>query len=76
MKTIYILHFNDEGVYCTYATKETAKKILWECYCDEVLPYFNETDREACLKEDTETFEKGDYIIDYGWVEEVAIVNE
>jgi hypothetical protein len=32
MNKVYVLNFNDNGVYCAYATKEAAKKVLWECY--------------------------------------------
>jgi hypothetical protein len=71
MNKIYVLEFADNGVYCAYATKEAAKKVLWESYCEEV---DNET-REKYLKEDLKTLEEG-YIIDYGWVEEVTFVNE
>jgi hypothetical protein len=76
MKNIYILHFNDDGVYCAYATKEAAKKVLWECYCDELLPTFSELNRETYYDEDYKSWEEDDYIIDYGWVEEVTFVNE
>lgn len=76
MDKIYVLNFNDNGIYCAYATKDAAKKVLWECYCDEILPNINETDRETYYTEDLKTFEVDDYIIDYGWVEEVTFVNE
>ena len=73
---IYILNFNDSGNYCAYASKEKAKQVLWECYCDEILPNINEADRETYYAEDSKTFEESDYIIDYGWVEEVDFVEE
>ena len=76
MDKVYVLNFNDNGIYCAYATKEAAKKVLWECYCDELLPYINPTDRDTYYAEDQKTFEENDYIIDYGWVEEVTFVNE
>ena len=76
MDKIYVLHFNDNGIYCAYATKDAAKKVLWECYCDEILPNISEANREVYLKEDTVTLAEDDYIIDYGWVEEVSFVNE
>ena len=76
MNKIYVLNFTDNGCYCAYATKEAAKKVLWECYCDEILPNINPTDRDAYYAEDQKTFEEDDYIIDYGWVEEVSFVNE
>ena len=76
MNKVYVLNFNDNGCYCAYATKEAAKKVLWESYCDEILPNINETDRETYYAEDQKTFEEDDYIIDYGWVEEVTFVNE
>jgi hypothetical protein len=76
MNKIYVLNFNDNGIYCAYATKDAAKKVLWESYCDEILPNINETDRETYYAEDLKTFEVDDYIIDYGWVEEVTFVNE
>ena len=73
---IYILNFNDNGIYCAYASKDAAKKVLWECYCDEILPNISEANREAYYNEDLDTFENRDYIIDYGWVEEVDFVEE
>lgn len=73
---IYILNFNDSGTYCAYKTKNAAKKVLWECYCDEILININEMDRETYYAEDSKTFEEDDYIIDYGWVEEVDFVEE
>jgi hypothetical protein len=72
MNKVYVLNFNDNGIYCVYATKEAAKKVLWECYCDEVLPAISDT----YAKEDAETLREDSYIIDYGWVEEVTFVNE
>jgi hypothetical protein len=76
MNKIYVLNFNDNGCYCAYATKDAAKKVLWESYCDELLPTFSELNREAYYDEDLKTLEEDGYIIDYGWVEEVTFVNE
>ena len=76
MDKVYVLNFNDSGNYCAYATKDAAKKVLWESYCDELLPTFSEANREAYYDADLQTFEEDDYIIDYGWVEEVTFVNE
>ena len=76
MNKIYVLNFNDSGIYCAYANKDAAKKVLWESYCDEILTKINERDRETYYAEDLKTFEVDDYIIDYGWVEEVTFVNE
>ena len=76
MNKIYVLNFNDSGIYCAYANKDAAKKVLWECYCDEILININEIDRKAYYDADFKTFEEDDYIIDYGWVEEVTFVNE
>ena len=76
MKSIYVLNFNDSGNYCAYATKDAAKKVLWESYCDELLSTYSEANRETYYNEDLQTFEDADYIIDYGWVEEVTFVNE
>lgn len=71
MDKIYVLSFNDSGIYCAYATKEAAKKILWEYYCDEV----DAEIRAKYYEEDIKTLEEG-YIIDYGYVNEVTFVNE
>ena len=76
MNKIYVLNFNDNGIYCAYATKDAAKKVLWESYCDEILLTFSEANREAYYDSDLQSFEEDDYIIDYGWVEEVTFVNE
>ena len=76
MNKVYVLNFNDSGNYCAYATKDAAKKVLWECYCDELLPTFSEANREAYYDADLQTFEEDDYIIDYGYIEEVTFVNE
>jgi hypothetical protein len=76
MDRIYVLNFNDSGNYCAYATREAAKKVLWECYCDDLLPTFSEANRDAYYDEDYKSWEEDDYIIDYGWVEEVTFVNE
>ena len=76
MNKVYVLSFADSGMYCAYATKDAAKKVLWENYCDELLPTFSEANREAYYDSDLQTFEESDYIIDYGWVEEVTFVNE
>ena len=76
MNKIYVINFNDNGDYCAYATKEAAKKVLWECYCDELLPTFSEANKEAYYNFDLRTLEENNYIIGYGWVEEVTFVNE
>ena len=76
MNKVYVLNFNDSGNYCAYATKDAAKKVLWESYCDELLPTFSEANREAYYDADLQTFEEDDYIIDYGYIEEVTFVNE
>ena len=69
MNKVYVLNFNVSGIYCAYATKDAAKKALWECYCDEVILNYSEEHRQ-------EYFEEDDFIIDYGWVQEVDFVNE
>jgi hypothetical protein len=71
MKSIYILEFADSGNYCAYATFDKAKQVLWESYCDEV----DSEIRARHYEEDIKTLEEG-YIIDYGYVDEVAFVNE
>lgn len=76
MDKAYVLNFNDGGIYCVYATKDAAKKVLWECYCDEVLVNVNEINRKAYYDINLKTFEEDDCIIGYGWVEEVTFVNE
>lgn len=76
MNKIYVLNFNVSGIYCAYATKDAAKKVLWECYCDEVLPTYSELNRDIYYAVDLETWEEADYIIDYGWVQEVDFANE
>lgn len=76
MNKIYVLKFNDYECYCAYATKEAAKKVLWEYYCDKVLPNISDAYREACYTEDLQTFEESDYITEIGCVEEVTFVNE
>ena len=76
MNKIYVLNFNDNGAYCAYATKEAAKKALWECCCDGLLPTFSEANREAYYNFDLKTLEENNYIIGYGWIEEVTFVNE
>lgn len=76
MNKVYVLNFNETGIYCAYATKEKAKQVLWECYCDEILPYYSEERRQEFFEEDQKTFEEDAFIIDYGWVQEVDFVNE
>ena len=76
MNKIYVLNFTETGIYCAYASKEKAKQVLWEYYCDEVLPYYSEEHRQKFFEEDQRTFEEDGFIIDYGWVQEVDFVNE
>ena len=76
MDKIYVLEFADCGKYCAYATREKAKQVLWESYCDELLPTFSESNRETYYAEDYKSLEESGYIIDYGYIEEVAFVNE
>ena len=71
MNKIYVLEFADNGIYCAYATKEAAKKVLWERYCDEE----DAEIRARYYEEDIKTLEDG-YIIDYGYINEVTFVNE
>ena len=68
---IYLLSFNDEGAYCAFQSFEKAKSVLWEHYCEEVPVEV----RNQYLKDDLETLEKG-YIIDYGYIEEITLVEE
>ena len=68
---IYILNFNDNGCYCAYTSFEKAKSVLWESYCDEYDPEV----RAKYLDEDLKTLEEG-YILDYGWIKDVELVEE
>ena len=69
---IYIIELYDDGIYAAYKTKEKAKEVLWQMYCDDV----DREIRERYIAEDTETFEKCDYITDYGCVNTVTLVEE
>ena len=68
---IYLLNFNESGAYCAYKSFEKAKQVLWESYCDEC----DEAIRKKYLDEDLITMEEG-YITDYGYIEEIMLVNE
>lgn len=76
MNKVYVLNFNESGIYCAYASEDTAKKVLWECYCDELLPALPEMNRDIYYAADLKTWEEDGCIIGYGWVEEVTFVNE
>ena len=69
---VYVVEFYDSGIYAAYKTKEKAKEVLWQTYCDEVSP---ET-RAKYLEEDTKIFEKYSYITSYGAVYTVDFVDE
>ena len=69
---IYVIELYDDGVYAAYKTKEKAKEVLWQMYCDDV----DREIRERHIAEDTESFEKYDYIFDYGCVCDVELVEE
>ena len=71
MNKVYVVELYDTGIYAAYKTEAKAKEVLWECYCDEV----DEDVRVIHLTEDIKTLEKG-YIIDYGAVYEVTLVEE
>lgn len=68
---IYVLSFNDSGIYCAYSSFEKAKAVLWESYCDEV----SQEIRAKFLDEDLATLENG-YITDYGYIEQADLVEE
>lgn len=68
---IYVLSFNDSGIYCAYSSFEKAKAVLWESYCDEV----SQEIRAKFLDEDLTTLENG-YITDYGYIEQADLVEE
>lgn len=70
---IYVLSFNDSGVYCAYTSFEKAKSVLWECYQDEVFVNYNDETKLKYLAEDLATLEEG-YILDYGYIEEIPLV--
>ena len=70
--TIYVIELYDDGMYAAYKTKDKAKEVLWQMYCDDV----DREVRERYIEEDTETFYKYDYITDYGCVNEVELVDE
>ena len=68
---IYVLNFNDQECYAAYTSFEKAKEVLWEAYCDDC-------DAEVRAKyadEDLKTLEEG-YIVDYGWIRDVELVDE
>ena len=69
---VYVIELYDDGIYAAYKTKEKAKEVLWQMYCDEV----DREVRERYIEEDTDTFEKYDYITDYGCVNTVTLVEE
>lgn len=69
---VYVIELYDDGIHAAYKTKEKAKEVLWQMYCDDV----DREVRERYIEEDTETFEKYDYIIDYGCVNTVMFVEE
>ena len=69
---IYVIELNEDGVYVAYKTKEKAKEVLWQMYCDDV----DVEVRQRYIDEDTETLEKYDYIGDYGCVCGVELVEE
>ena len=69
---IYVIELYNDGIYAAYKTKEKAKEVLWQMYCDDV----DKAVREKYIAEDTETFEKYDYITDYGCVCSVELVEE
>ena len=71
MNTIYVLSFNDTGVYCAYTNFEKAKEVLWETYCDDIPA---ET-RNKYLDEDLKSLEEG-YILDYGYINDVPLIEE
>lgn len=68
---IYVLNFNDTGVYCAYTSFEKARQALWECYCDDV----DQGTRTKYLDEDLKTLEEG-YIEDYGYIQDTILVEE
>ena len=72
MDRVYVIELYDDGIYAAYKTKEKAKEVLWQMYCDDV---DNEV-RQRYIEEDTETFYKYDYITDFGCVNEVTLVEE
>ena len=69
---IYVIELYDNGIYAAYKTKEKAKEVLWQMYCDEV----DKEVRDKYIAEDTEIFYKYGYITDYGAVCTVELVEE
>jgi hypothetical protein len=72
MNKVYVIELYDDGIYAAYKTIEKAKEVLWQMYCDDI----DKEVRDRYLTEDTETFEKHNYITDYGCVDEVVLVEE
>ena len=72
MDKIYVIELYDDGNYVAYKTKEKAREVLWQMYCDDV----DKEIRDRYFAEDIETFEKYNYITDYGCVNEVILVEE
>ena len=69
---VYVIELYDDGIYAAYKTKEKAKEVLWQMYCDDI----DKEIRDRYLAEDTEIFEENNYITDYGCVSEVILVEE
>ena len=69
---VYVVELYDDGIYAAYKTKEKAKEVLWQMYCDDV----DREIRERYIAKDTELFEKYNYITDYGAIYGVVFVEE
>ena len=66
---VYVLSYNDSGVYGVYANKEDARNELWRNYAKEVLPSIEFNRAKEFIDEDIKTLMENDYILDYGYIE-------
>ena len=70
---VYVITFNDTGVYRVYTKKENAINELWSNYLKDVFSKVPIDRAKEFLEEDINTLRDGNYILDYGYVEATTI---
>lgn len=70
---VYVMSFNDTGVYRVYTKKEDAINELWSNYLKDVFSKVPIDRAEEFLEEDINTLRDGNYILDYGYIEATTI---
>lgn len=75
MAKVYIVRFNGGAIFTGFTSIDKAKAFLWSCYSEDILPILPADRAAEDVEEDAKTLDESGYIIEYGWIEDIDIVD-